>query len=609
LASDDLFYKPKKEDKESENLFYKPKSPVEDKQHPTNKTPLYFTPPIDDTQFFKPDIKAKPQKFFPIPDQQKQTKPKEKHLEDKSIFKPPQKEIQLPEKIKYPEIIPQKKEIPEPKYIPKIPTTEKPKVPKKKVVFQVKCQTSWGQQVLVVGSSASLGSWNIDRAIPLTYSNDIWKSDYIDAEPEFEYKYVIEDHGSYYWEQSPNRKLIVKFDLIICEVFGSNKERISVPLPLEKDKIKYKKDAKPTVTFKVFCKTLFGEEVFLSGSNEFLGAWDPLNAVPLQYISNYWWQSPEILPDADFDYKYIKSTIDQKFTWEDDPNRKFNRRKQQHPLVCLESFNQPYDRSIPEENNSRLNVMTFNVRIDVATDPHKWNDRKFVISQVIKSRKPHLIGLQEPAHHQLEDLLKLNPKYRHIGIGRSGGTNGEYSPILYDSARFEVIESGTFWLSTTPDTVSKAWNSACLRICTWGIFSDKQNVNPESSLVMMFNTHLDHISPEARVEGIKLIMDKIRQRPDIPIILTGDFNVTPEDEVIKIAGSTLYSTYTIAADNKNENVGTFTGWTPSHDNNTIDYIFVNKYLQAILNEVITEFDSNEVLASDHRPVYSELLII
>jgi len=352
---------------------------------------------------------------------------------------------------------------------------------------------------------------------------------------------------------------------------------------------------------------MVGEEVRLVGDSTAVGKWDATKGIPLKYSDHYWWQTPEFKIESDFKYKYVKIG-NNKVIWEDIENRQLS--ITQSPPIIIDAFNRPASNPIFTSNNI-VDVMSFNVRVDVKEDYHKWVDRRYVISTVIASRKPHFIGFQEPVHHQLEDLLRLNPTYKHIGIGRSGGNTGEYSPILYDTNRFEVIDSGTFWLSPTPDTVSQGWGAACLRVCSWAIFTDKQNLLPENTRILMLNTHLDHISIEARREGMALVLQKIKKHPGIPVILTGDFNVIPYDEVIRMVQQDLILTAERAERKINENSGTFTGWSPKNNNQApiIDYIFVNKYFTTMLYEIITEFDNEHTLASDHRPIIAKIKML
>ena len=79
---------------------------------------------------------------------------------------------------------------------------------------------------------------------------------------------------------------------------------------------------------------------------------------------------------------------------------------------------------------------------------------------------PDVIGVQEAHRFQLDDMRELLPEYGEIGTGRGGGTEDEYSAILYLKGRFRVAESGTFWLSDSPETASITWGNACIRMST-----------------------------------------------------------------------------------------------------------------------------------------------
>jgi len=363
----------------------------------------------------------------------------------------------------------------------------------------------------------------------------------------------------------------------------------------------------PQLTFKVKCSTKWGQEVFISGGHSAIGSWDITKAAKLNYIADLWWECSPIIFNGEFEYKYlIKAESSKEITWEDGRNRISPR--SDGDLVVVETFNVLEDRNCLLESEPFVSVMSFNIRVDVQTDNHKWHDRKFVISTIINNKSPDLIGLQEPEHHQLQDLLNLNSEYSHIGIGRSGGQSGEYSAILYKKTRFDVDVSGTFWLSSTPDRPSQDWGAACLRICSWAKFTDKKNKNPASASFIMYNTHLDHVSAHARYEGMKLILEKLQQHKNLPVILTGDLNASPSDQLISYIKSSLKSTSDEAAEKVNEHVGTLTMWEPRDNNETIDYIFVNEHFESRMYEVITEYDVQQnTLASDHRPIVARLM--
>lgn len=120
------------------------------------------------------------------------------------------------------------------------------------------------------------------------------------------------------------------------------------------------------------------------------------------------------------------------------------------------------------------------------------------------------------------------PDYDWIGVGRDDGKeSGELVPILYNRKKFKVVEHGHFWISQTPSTPgSKSWNTACTRMCTWGLFKYKlQDGQPPSDThqFYVFNLHLDHVSEAARVEGIKLVLAQIalKTQNTVPSILLG----------------------------------------------------------------------------------------
>ena len=107
-----------------------------------------------------------------------------------------------------------------------------------------------------------------------------------------------------------------------------------------------------------------------------------------------------------------------------------------------------------------------------------------------------MLGLQEALHFQLDEILTALPAYGMVGVGRAdGGHSGdEDSPILYRASRLAVQRVGTFWFSDTPDLIkSNTWGNAIERICTWGLFADRQGRS-----FYVYNLHLDHVSQPSR---------------------------------------------------------------------------------------------------------------
>ena len=131
---------------------------------------------------------------------------------------------------------------------------------------------------------------------------------------------------------------------------------------------------------------------------------------------------------------------------------------------------------------------------------------------------------------QIDDLTTSLPEYNHIGIGRDGVGKGEASAIFYDKSRFKVTNEQTFWLSETPEKISKGWDAAYIRICTYALFKDKKT----KRTFWVFNTHLDNSGELARKNGINLILAKMKEvnKKNYPVILMGDFNAEPDSQLI-----------------------------------------------------------------------------
>lgn len=264
-----------------------------------------------------------------------------------------------------------------------------------------------------------------------------------------------------------------------------------------------------------------------------------------------------------------------------------------------------------------LHVATYNIRNANSYDSlmgNGWSKRCPYVTQQILYNGWDIIGTQECLHHQLEDLKSGLGVYDYIGVGRDDGNQkGEYSAILYNTQRIEVLESGNFWLSQTPDTPSLGWDAACIRICTWGRFKEKSS----GQEFMVFNTHMDHVGVEARIEGAYLIMEKIKELSNgSPYMLTGDFNVNQHHLSYRTISESgvLRDAYNLA-EIKYINNGTFNAFDSQRfTKDRIDHIFVSNDFSVKRYGTLTEcyWSANEAdslqtgydlrFPSDHFPV-------
>lgn len=249
-----------------------------------------------------------------------------------------------------------------------------------------------------------------------------------------------------------------------------------------------------------------------------------------------------------------------------------------------------------------VRVMSLNVRYENTGDGENvWANRRDRMGEAINFYDVDILGTQEVLNSQVEDLKKRLPDYSMLGVGREDGkTKGEYCALWYKPERFSVSRSGCFWLSETPDQPSKGWDAACERTVTWAILYDKV----AQKEILALNTHLDHMGEKARSEGVKMVLDKVKELASgRPVVVTGDFNATPESSVIRtLINGGLSHTRDVAK----TVYGPDWSW---HDwqgydypsRGLIDYVFVQNGFDVKSYGVCAETKDGKYL-SDHCPV-------
>lgn len=260
------------------------------------------------------------------------------------------------------------------------------------------------------------------------------------------------------------------------------------------------------------------------------------------------------------------------------------------------------------QSGSQLHVMSFNLRFASDTPPNTWADRRPVMRELLRQERPQLIGTQEGLYAQLQDIESdLGPSYDGIGLGREGGSRGEFMTVFYDTRRLQPLEYDHFWLSDTPEVIgSKTWGGCCPRMVTWVRFLDQR----AGRQFYAVNTHFEAFDADARSKSADLLLQRMgRFDPALPVIATGDFNEPAA------AGRTVYDKLTgplvdswVTAESRSKLYGTFHGYRPLvPDGPRIDWILTSPGVRTS-KALINTFERDGQFPSDHLPVQAFLTL-
>lgn len=251
-----------------------------------------------------------------------------------------------------------------------------------------------------------------------------------------------------------------------------------------------------------------------------------------------------------------------------------------------------------------IRVMSCNVRCLNPTDLGKksWFYRADLILNNIESEMPSIIGFQEVTKWQYAYLCEALEGFDSVITYRDKSPISEGCPVFYSTALYTLCDKGSFWLSETPDEMSKDWNSACYRVCSYVILEE----NASGRQFVVFNTHLDHISDEARINGIGVVLEKIAQFGDLPAMIMGDFNAEEDSKTYASATENFldvkYQTETAVGG------ATYQNWGKDLDRNCIDYVMISKTGFTVNSYTVVQNTYDGVYPSDHFPLSVSLTL-
>lgn len=254
-----------------------------------------------------------------------------------------------------------------------------------------------------------------------------------------------------------------------------------------------------------------------------------------------------------------------------------------------------------------MKIMSFNLLCG-GNDQRAWTARKDMVTDTVRKEMPDSFGVQEAHYDWMQTLLAALPEYSYVGVGRDDGAKeGEFSAVFYKKDAYDLLDSGTFWLSETPDIPGKGWDAACVRVCSWAKLQSKAN----GKEFVHFNTHLDHVGLVAMQKGAELVTVKAAEIcPNAPAFFTGDFNVTPDSApyATVIAGG-FADTRMLAPVTDNGatfHADVFEEGTRTQHHCIIDYCFVKGDIKVNSYKVIRDTYPGGLYPSDHYPVVAEI---
>lgn len=255
-----------------------------------------------------------------------------------------------------------------------------------------------------------------------------------------------------------------------------------------------------------------------------------------------------------------------------------------------------------ERNPDEFVVMSYNVRCWTVLDLGKksWPYRADLVMDTVAANAPDIIGFQEATTGQYDYLLDTLAGYNSVIQYRDNSLFKEGCPVFYNALRFTLVEQGSFWLSETPDEMSKDWGAANYRICTYVVLTDKNS----GKQFTVFNTHLDHVSDEARINGIRVILDKMDELGGFPAVLMGDLNAEESSETYRMATENLIDAKYMAAESATGN--TYQNWGAEQAASPIDYILLSPGDFQVEQYSIDTRTYDGVYPSDHFPLCVKL---
>lgn len=250
----------------------------------------------------------------------------------------------------------------------------------------------------------------------------------------------------------------------------------------------------------------------------------------------------------------------------------------------------------------RINVVSFNIRYKSDKNGHSIAERAPRIEKIVRDADADVIGFQEytPAWER-EVESRFGKDYGIFCRYRDDAEDVEASPILWRKSRFELVETTSFWLSDTPEVKSRGWDTdcTCYRMCVCAVLRERGT----GEKLVLANTHFG-FGVSCHEKSARLIADRLAEYKGLPVVLTGDFNMTSDEPAYAVLSSRFTDVNAVTI---RDSETTFHGYDPEHVRDQhIDYIFVGGGVRPCRFEIVRDRFDGGKFPSDHYALSAEL---
>ena len=257
------------------------------------------------------------------------------------------------------------------------------------------------------------------------------------------------------------------------------------------------------------------------------------------------------------------------------------------------------------QDSSAITVVSANARgfdQDDKGSTH-WFVRAPLFVKTLEKAKPDIIGMQEVSKVQYRYLQKSLRGYESEILYSDDGAFAGGTPLFCNTAKFQVLEKGSFWVSETPEKMSLGWDAACYRVCSFMLLRQKS----DDARFAVFNTHLDHVGGQARINGIKMIAERMAKYGDIPCLLMGDLNAGAEYGSVYRTATTYFKDAKYCTTDS-DNGTTWHGWTITDKVEIDDFFMISQTGIDVKQYRILRDNDNGVYPSDHYPILMKMTL-